>query len=505
MKLQFDRNDSFYKIHKILEKLKTKKSVIIEIHPQNSVFDNIWFGKELIDTLNENNIDYQFICKDNKTRKYYKQLGTEPILDKGNSFFRAYKIFYDFFIKAGNIHKEILRKRDYFSYILIFFEIGILFYVFRFFYQLISPNATITIRWDYTLEEIVYNFRYFPAWQEDKYQESNFLSIPYHTGMLSFEHTISIPVDSIKYLQKPSKWKIRVYNTSMFDYSLVANTKFVTEDGLVFTCNDRISLPPWTKDKPTEAVVDAQAVETDLTGNLIWVKWNIIKGTKLYVKNLKESFYLKELYAVAETDFGWWESITDWTVSQKDMDILSDKLKDYVVKNKKILLQNKLKKDDKILMPYDDFMSLNITWIDFNGKIWDKLSLLDGTVHFEIWYRYIVREDFRATINKYLQERMSENRKLVNMDKNSLVFYNKYRVGENFAVPTKVDLVWGYDFEKDINWIKNEILSKISNKSKAEAEKVILSYPEVWFVDIKISPSWYNILPNLKSNIKLNY
>jgi len=100
---------------------------------------------------------------------------------------------------------------------------------------------------------------------------------------------------------------------------------------------------------------------------------------------------------------------------------------------------------------------------------------------------------------------MSENRKLVNMDKNSLIFYSKYKVWENFAIPTKIDLVWWYDFEKDTNWIKNEILSKISNKSRYEAEKIILSYPEIWFVDIKISPSWYDALPNLKSNIKINY
>ena len=50
---------------------------------------------------------------------------------------------------------------------------------------------------------------------------------------------------------------------------------------------------------------------------LMWDRWNIAKWTTLYIKNLKQSLFLKEIYAVALEDFTWWTITSDWKVTQK--------------------------------------------------------------------------------------------------------------------------------------------------------------------------------------------
>jgi hypothetical protein len=49
----------------------------------------------------------------------------------------------------------------------------------------------------------------------------------------------------------------------------------------------------------------------------------------------------------------------------------------------------------------------------------------------------------------------------------------------------------------------DKIKSQIVGKDKNEAEKIILSYPQIDAVVIKIYPIWYNTLPTLKSAIKI--
>jgi hypothetical protein len=42
MKIQFERQDSFYKITKTIEKIPDKRKVIFDIDPDNNMFANDW-------------------------------------------------------------------------------------------------------------------------------------------------------------------------------------------------------------------------------------------------------------------------------------------------------------------------------------------------------------------------------------------------------------------------------------------------------------------------------
>ncbi|MFZ5341437.1 MAG: hypothetical protein ACOZBL_02535 [Patescibacteria group bacterium] len=68
MKINFSEKDSLYKIFNTIEKIPSnKKQVKINIHHENPFFENIWWGKQLKDTLETKKLDYEFLSSDLKT------------------------------------------------------------------------------------------------------------------------------------------------------------------------------------------------------------------------------------------------------------------------------------------------------------------------------------------------------------------------------------------------------------------------------------------------------
>ena len=117
-------------------------------------------------------------------------------------------------------------------------------------------------------------------------------------------------------------------------------------------------------------------------------------------------------------------------------------------------------------------------------------------------FHYILRDDLIKWFGKYISQRPSEKSKFVTIDKNSLVFFDNTKKEWNvIIIPTKIDIIQWYDFTKDINWILEDIKTNIVSQNKEEAQKMIMSYPEVAWVTIKIRPPRYSTLPKLKSRI----
>jgi hypothetical protein len=65
------------------------------------------------------------------------------------------------------------------------------------------------------------------------------------------------------------------------------------------------------------------ASEQDNQGILIGERGNIAKGTQMYIKNLKESFFLKRIIASAVATFSGGSLQSQGMVGEKDIAILS--------------------------------------------------------------------------------------------------------------------------------------------------------------------------------------
>lgn len=504
MQLSFGRSDSFYKIFKTFEKLPDNKKLLIYIHPENQFYNNKWRWEQLIQLLENKNASFEFVSNNNQTKEYFEDLWAQIHKeDKSFDYQKTLNVLYMFFFKIKDFHLYIINKQHISRYLIIWLEVLAMLGIVYGLYAVTIPTADIYIYPSYNSEEILYNFRYYES-NNTWYTDDKQISIPYYEGNLDYEYTMNTTVKNIRYLQNPSRWQIKIYNTTNSTLWLKPSTKLITDDGIIYRTTSWLEIKPWSIAKPSESVIDVEALETDIKWNIIWQRWNIAGWTKLLIKNLRTSFITKQIYAESLNDFTGWQTNTKWTITDQDISSFSGKVSDYISDNKKEILIKQLSNNDVKPMLFDDTIDVIPTNLQTSQKVWSDSSTIEWTMDFKIKYKYIKRQDIQNAVNKYLTQRPSDSVSLIDIDKTSVTFFEKNEISSGtYIIPTKVNTVRGYNFESDVSNIKNTIVEKILWKDTKTARDTILSYPDVSDVNIKLSPFWLKNIPNFKSNIKI--
>jgi hypothetical protein len=297
MKFFFAKTDSLYKIFKTLEKIPNGRKVEIFIDPEHALFDNPWRGKQIKEILDQKKLEAVFTTKSSKNRSYFREVGLTVDQIKERNIEKAVNLLYLFLFNIKKFHLHAYESKKYIFVLIFLFEalfIGIILWVII---SLILPSATITIQLAEDTEQIIYNFRYYPAPQSGQFLDSRYLTVPYYTGSIDYKYDLVISTANIKHITNPSKGQIKIYNTKPQSYSLVATTRFVTADGLVFRAIQDFTIATGDEKLPSETVISVQADEKDEKNQIIGVRGNVPMKTQMRVKNLNESYYLKEIRA----------------------------------------------------------------------------------------------------------------------------------------------------------------------------------------------------------------
>lgn len=506
MKLFFSEDDSLYKIFKTLEKIPRWKEVEISIEATHPLFDNEWWWKQIKEILDKRTVNATFSAQNEKSKNFFEKIWLKTNYVEKNKILKALKTVYLFFFDIKKFHLDTKGKK--FGWALIFwFEVIFTLAVLYLIYLLVIPNAKITINPSQNTETIIYNFRYYPATDTEYKLYSKFISMPYYTWSFEYKYDLSINTMNVKYLQNPSVWKIKIYNTLEKSFTLIPNTRFITEDWRLFQTLSYIDVPAWANWAPWEKVVTVKAMEHDDNGLLMWNRWNIPWWTKLLIKNMKESFFLNQVYAIAMSDFSGGTMDSEWKISQEDIELLSWKLVSYINQQKKNIAIQNFSNSDWVLLTFFDTISYDIKSIEIPYEVWDDSTLINWTVTADMYYMYIKWADLINAFAEYIQQRPSEKSKFISLDQNSLVFYEEDGSSDDkgvYVVPTKIQAIQWYDFTKDINGIIDEIKDHIVWAEKEEARSFILQYPEISSVKLKVTPWRYSNIPRLKSRIKIS-
>lgn len=511
MKIFFVKEDSFLKIFKTLEKIPRGKQVEITIDPEHPLFDNERWWKQIKEIIEKRSLDTIFVTSTEKSKAFFQKIWLKINHTESNKFLKIIWLIYNFFFNFKKFHLETIKNwsKDWYKYnafIVFWIEAIFLWIVIYFVIWLLIPTAKIEINPSQESETIIYNFRYYPSENTDYPRYSRFLSIPFYTGTLDYKYDMSMNTSNIKYLQNPSIWEIKIFNKTEERYNLVPNTRFITEDWKLFQTTNWIDIPAWYQWVPWELVIRVKAMEKDENDILMWNRWNITKWTILYIRNLKQSYFLKDIYAVALEDFTWWSLNSEWTITQNDIDLLSGKLNTYIEQQKKNIITQNFDIPNAILLWFNDTTSSKVKSIDIPYKSWQNSSILKWTISADIGFIYIKWEDLIDAFSEYMQQRPSEKSQLLSIDKNSLAFYDDDWITETdwtYIVPTKINVIQWYDFSKDINWIIDDIKSRITSMDKEEARNYILQFSEIASIKIKVKPARYWNIPKLKSRINI--
>ena len=158
--------------------------------------------------------------------------------------------------------------------------------------------------------------------------------------------------------------------------------------------------------------------------------------------------------------------------------------------------------------------------IVIDGKIGDKATSLKGYAQVSFSFLYVNREDLMNAFSEYVRARQADSIQLISIDPNSLSFLyenlksetlvaqlsgEKSQIWSNalYILPTKVSILQGYDFKRDIKGILPSIKNLVSGKTVSETQKLIQSYPEISSSSIDLGLFGGDRLPTVKSRISV--
>lgn len=511
MKFFFAKTDSLYKIFKSLEKIPSHRNVEIFIDPEHALFDNEWRWQQIKDIIDKNKIDATFVTKNKKNRDYLNSVWLKTNLVKEKHIQKAINLFYLFFFNIKKFHLQTYESKKYLFILIFFFEILLILWILRFIISLIVPSANITIQASESTETIIYNVRYYPHDDPRAATETRFLYVPFYTGALNYKHELTISTANSKYISNPSHGEIKIYNKKDQEYTIVRNTQFNTSDGLIFRAVDDFVLPAWTEKHPSETIITVKADEYDNNWELIGIRWNIPFKTQMYITKLEESSITKDIWAESIENFYWRDTESIWTVTDKDIQQLRDKLTNQVYSKKMQVVSENFPIESWFLLPFETITTTTFNNIEIPQLSGDNIPTIKWTAYVTYNYIYVLRSDLYQIFMTYVNERQSENDLTVKIDQNSLQFLKDSNTTNNdeikkiwrtYSISTQINVVHTYDFEKDPKQILSEIKNKIAWMDVNDARNYILSsFDEIWSVKISV-PLWYNSIPVIKSRIK---
>ncbi|NOZ44162.1 MAG: hypothetical protein GXP45_03340 [bacterium] len=253
--------------------------------------------------MKKRDIKATFVAKTERHKKFFEKIGLDVIYQEENKVLKALRFVYMFFFNIKKFHLYVYTKKNFVFYLVFAFEAFFILGILYLLYSLILPSVKVEIFPSHQVDNIIYNFRYYPHNDLQYLHDTRYLSIPFYTGFLDYQYDMSISVSHLQHIQHPSAGIIKVYNKTEKEYSFVPNTRLETSDGRMFKTLDWFKLDPGTERTPGEAMIKVEAMEKDANGVYMGVRGNIKKGVQMYIKNLKASFYLKDIYAKAIEDF----------------------------------------------------------------------------------------------------------------------------------------------------------------------------------------------------------
>ena len=314
-----------------------------------------------------------------------------------------------------------------------------------------------------------------------------------------------------------SSWKIRVYNNTTEAISLRPQTRFMTEENLVFLIDSWIQVPAWVRDDfwdgeawYIDVTVSARAL--DNLWKITWERGNIANETLLKIPWISESLQ-EEIYAVTLEDFSWGSEDYISRIAQDDIDIakriMTEKLRNEVTARlgEDIIENNLLNNRSRSLLtlPWTlSFSEAQLRVVD-NLKAWDEAESfeLEWTIELR-WYTFNQWDILQRLRRRVNERQLDWVEKILQVDASSLKAVellsrstNPFRLKASF----EVEVISEHDFLHANNTYVEWLKERIRGVDVKEAERILLNDVFVSYVEIQNRPFFRRTVSTLPRNI----
>lgn len=305
---------------------------------------------------------------------------------------------------------------------------------------------------------------------------------------------------------------ITIFNTENRDWPLVAQTRFQTDEGIVFRTSSPITVPRATTEGPGTAEIYVIADQVDAYGEVVGERGNI-EPSRFFLPGLREESRTR-LYAKSTEPMS--GGVTDFIpyVSSKDIEAARNKLREELLKNAVVDLRGEVEKRGKAdgvnykLLEGDRAVRIGDVNIatdpDLEGEEVENFEL-SGTVRVNgIYYDY---DSLLSILTDELLLRKSPQKELVRVNEDSI----SYRIFEwnedrgQIKVTANIKAIEQYSIDPSkpagANFL-SRIQERIVGQDVEQAIRYIQNLPEVNKVRIESWPAWAPTVPSMTDNIK---
>lgn len=323
-----------------------------------------------------------------------------------------------------------------------------------------------------------------------------------------------------------SSGEITIINKSNKNWPLVKETRFQTEDGLVFRIKEDIIVPSskevsktredgtaYIDTVPGETVIKVVADIEDAYGQVIGTRGNISPTTFTVPGLSKESQNL--LYGESKFAFTGGQSVSSPLITKEDIASAKEKLLEVMKAEAITALRDKVERDNAIkntnLKLMDDSFVLTFSEPkytlspDLIGKELPEFEISGEITVNGIAYNF---NEVMNILRQDLQSHKSPEKRLVYIYDQSFS-YDLADIDTKTGVIKITASIKGIE-EFDINpqsesgqRLTKKIKEHVLGKSKKEASDYIQNLPEINKVTIKTWPSWAPTLPKVPENIEI--
>ncbi len=509
MKLFFLKDDTLYKIFTTLEKIPKGGQVEILIESGNQFFNNPRWAKQIDSIVTKRSIHTTFIAQNDRQKNFFVENNINFELKRENKVRIFFNMLYWFFFNIKKFHLKTFQNKNYSFFAIFWLEILLLLGAWYTVYSLILPETVITLTPSYNINEIIYNFRYLYPQDFSTYPYTGkHISLQINTGSIddvTIQTTINKnPNRGESYI----KGKVRITNTLSTPLSLLENTQFVDSNGIEYVSDWKVYVPgaQW-KDQAGVGYADLTSKATPENDELIKRFWDSITiWQELLIKKLWSSIHTKQVYAQSIEGFTIWRYTSTWVIDQIEIDELKKDLYNTLDAKKKTLLKSASIEEWWILLPFDNFISLQNCSYSLTGNtdIPSELESVAWSIHCDIIYGYVKKEDLVSWVTQYVTQRSTNSRKIIGIQDNIVNFFDFLTWDYNaYIIPTRINVIESYNLQADTNNILKDLKDQIAGKTKLEAWQILQTIPEIEQWVIHISPFWYDAITSVKSRIRI--
>jgi len=461
-----------------------------------------------------------------KSKKFLKEASSKSILGHNYTFLeylkyqlKSYKS--EFFNSVQN-HKKFhsIWKYSRASYEKVWVSFFLLWLVvsvslFWFIYYFAISKSYIEIKPEIIIKKEAYNFVFAEEIPETVLWNNRYVKINPVTKILYSSDTYA--ATEILQNNNISTWEIEIYNKLKEKQTLIPNTRFITEEWIVFRTESWVSIPGSVMDNfwnitPWTATVKVKSDNKDESWKFIWERWNIKEWLTLTLPGLSPDLR-EEIYWKSLNDFTGWNNNYQKVISQEDInrakEIFTKKIQDEVlisIKND-ILTRNKENNTSIDILPWADsiqYSSININiepWVS-EWDVRDNFKLeWNITAQIYTYNKEVVLQKLKALFN---EKRLEWVETIWYFDENSLRMsevINKENRPFSIKSTFEMEAVFFHDFLHEKNSFTESLKQQIRWMPKQEAESYLLNNPKISNVNIRLRPFFAKNISNIYNNI----